>query len=256
MPDRALHNSDHASSSAPKQRLQAVDVDFLATPPTGGRCALLKGTKRRRGAGASTLLFWILGEFQCGGVVTKQTNDGKLVQSPEQILQVGDVHSLMGLDYRIPTLQKMFNDHIAVTSTAEQAHVDLNAAVAAQDESEAAIRPIRRALFNVVKAKLGETSSTLLEFGFKPKKVAEKTAAVKADAPRRRRPRRRRLVARRPRRRPLRQRKGVRGPDFEERVAPSIGRRGVIPVDPRGVESPAVASRWCLAGTDLAPRYA
>ena len=88
----------------------------------------------------------------------------------------------MGLDYRIPTLQKMFNDHIAVTSKAEQAHVDPNAAVAAQDESEAAIRPIRRALFNVVKAKFGESSATIVEFGFKPKKVADKTAAVKADA--------------------------------------------------------------------------
>ncbi len=114
--------------------------------------------------------------------VTKQTNDGKLVQSLGKYYKSGTSLSLMGVDYRIPALQKMFNEHIAVTSTAEQAHVDLNAAVAAQDESEVAIRPIRRALFNVVKAKFGETSSTLLEFGFKPKKVAEKTAAVKADA--------------------------------------------------------------------------
>ncbi len=105
--------------------------------------------------------------------VTKQTNDGKLVQALGKFYKSGTSLSLMGVDYRIPTLQKLFSEHIAVTNEAEQAHVDLNAAVAAQAESEAAIRPIRRALSNVVKAKFGESSATIVEFGFKPKKVTE-----------------------------------------------------------------------------------
>ena len=114
--------------------------------------------------------------------VIKQSNDKKIVVSLGKFYKSGTSLSLIGLDYRIPALQKLFSDHIAITDKAAQAHLDLNAAVAKQAESEAAIRPVRRALASAVKAKFGESSSAVAEFGFKPVKVPEKTAAVKAEA--------------------------------------------------------------------------
>jgi hypothetical protein len=142
-----------------------------------------KGTKRLRTAGASTLSVTstesvVMSENR----VTKQSKDSKIVTALGNHYKSSVTMTLVGVDYRIPALQKVFTDHIAVTAKAEQAHLDLNAAVAAQAASEIGMRPIRRALSNTVAAKFGESSSTLAEFGFKPKKEPKVPVATKAEA--------------------------------------------------------------------------
>ena len=82
----------------------------------------------------------------------------------------------------VPNLVKLLTARIAARTKTSAAKTAYAAAVAAEEEMEAELAPIRRGVQRTLQGRYGDNNTKLAEFGFTPSKRAKPTAEVTAAA--------------------------------------------------------------------------
>ncbi len=121
------------------------------------------------------------------------TNDNKSSRNQNLRLIIGGVEKhftnaslvLAGQTFTAAQLIQFFQQDIDASDAADKARATWLQLVQAQEDSREKTAPVLRALKGQVFAQFGESqgaSATLADFGYSPRKVAQKTTVTKAEA--------------------------------------------------------------------------